>query len=282
MKAVLLFLTLAVAVLAAPQESRNLAKQSVPPGIKNPNQGLKQVGFAGVSATSVTNANKQAATYSVGKSITPPEEFQLKGVASVVATAPAPAVRVDAENTALVANSQGNQQEIKTQPLENGHQHVNPEFAEGPAFGEYEAPLSSPAESSSTSQQPATVVSTSVNEPSEYEQSRPANVASNTGYVSTLAHHFAPHDPNADSTSYNHGYVLSNGQHHEESATFEKRPAVPTAENGYQNFTWVKVVRGSHSHVGPDGKRYSTHYTADDTGFHPYGDHILPAGGHVV
>lgn len=35
-----------------------------------------------------------------------------------------------------------------------------------------------------------------------------------------------------------------------------------------------EVSQGSYSYVGDDGKTYSLSYTADETGYHPVGDHL--------
>ncbi|XP_050310053.1 flexible cuticle protein 12-like [Anthonomus grandis grandis] len=37
------------------------------------------------------------------------------------------------------------------------------------------------------------------------------------------------------------------------------------------------AVEGQYSYVGDDGKQYTVHYTADENGFRPTGEHIPPA-----
>ncbi|KAK2583296.1 hypothetical protein KPH14_009298 [Odynerus spinipes] len=64
---------------------------------------------------------------------------------------------------------------------------------------------------------------------------------------------------------YNYGYELSNGQHHEESAELKYAGTEDEA----------LAVRGSFSWVDPvTNQRYTITYVADETGFHPQGEHI--------
>lgn len=35
-----------------------------------------------------------------------------------------------------------------------------------------------------------------------------------------------------------------------------------------------RIVRGSYSHIGPDGKKYTVQYVADRNGYRAYGDHL--------
>lgn len=37
------------------------------------------------------------------------------------------------------------------------------------------------------------------------------------------------------------------------------------------------AVEGQYSYIGDDGQTYSVHYTADENGFQPAGQHIPPA-----
>lgn len=57
----------------------------------------------------------------------------------------------------------------------------------------------------------------------------------------------------------------SNGIVLEEVGTLKK---VPNVEE------MVATKEGSYSYSGPDGKTYTVHYTADESGFHPTGDHL--------
>ncbi|XP_076231143.1 flexible cuticle protein 12-like [Calliopsis andreniformis] len=64
---------------------------------------------------------------------------------------------------------------------------------------------------------------------------------------------------------YNYGYQLSDGQLKEESAE-----VVPGGIDGQ----FLKV-RGSFSFVDPlTNVAYTVNYVADETGFHPQGDHL--------
>ncbi|XP_066591202.1 flexible cuticle protein 12-like [Prorops nasuta] len=64
---------------------------------------------------------------------------------------------------------------------------------------------------------------------------------------------------------YNFGYELSNGESRQESAQLKNA--------GSENE--ALVVTGSYSFVDPaTNVRYTVHYTADENGFHPQGDHI--------
>lgn len=59
-------------------------------------------------------------------------------------------------------------------------------------------------------------------------------------------------------------YETSDGQKREEYGQII-RP------EGKEEFLFVT---GSYSYIGPDGVTYKTEYVADDTGYHPVGDHL--------
>lgn len=62
-----------------------------------------------------------------------------------------------------------------------------------------------------------------------------------------------------------HRHETSNGIRTEERITLKK---VPNVEDQ------VISREGSYSYSGPDGKTYTLTYTADETGFHPTGEHL--------
>ncbi|XP_076640719.1 flexible cuticle protein 12-like [Halictus rubicundus] len=64
---------------------------------------------------------------------------------------------------------------------------------------------------------------------------------------------------------YSYGYELSNGQTHQETADVINQGTEHEA----------LAVRGSFSWVDPHTNiRYNVDYVADETGFHPKGEHI--------
>ncbi|KAL1376140.1 hypothetical protein pipiens_004492 [Culex pipiens pipiens] len=54
-------------------------------------------------------------------------------------------------------------------------------------------------------------------------------------------------------------YELSDGRQVQQKATVKMLP----------DGTKLLVVEGFYSYVGPDGVKYSVHYTADENGYHP-------------
>ncbi|XP_060517505.1 uncharacterized protein LOC132696600 [Cylas formicarius] len=67
--------------------------------------------------------------------------------------------------------------------------------------------------------------------------------------------------------SYRFSYKTSDGIERQESAEL-----IPSIHDESQN---VASVKGSFSYTGPDGVVYTVKYTADESGFHPEGDHFV-------
>ncbi|XP_030746805.1 cuticle protein CP14.6-like [Sitophilus oryzae] len=69
-------------------------------------------------------------------------------------------------------------------------------------------------------------------------------------------------------SGYRYAYDTSNNIHAAEIGELKN----PDTEKEAQ------VVEGQYSYVGDDGKEYKVHYTADEDGFHPTGEHLHGAG----
>ncbi|EDS35560.1 larval cuticle protein [Culex quinquefasciatus] len=64
---------------------------------------------------------------------------------------------------------------------------------------------------------------------------------------------------NHGTDEFNWSYELSDGHQVQQKATVKMLP----------DGTKLLVVDGFYSYVGPDGVKYSVHYTADENGYHP-------------
>ncbi|XP_039446748.1 endocuticle structural glycoprotein ABD-5-like [Culex pipiens pallens] len=64
---------------------------------------------------------------------------------------------------------------------------------------------------------------------------------------------------NHGTDEFNWSYELSDGRQVQQKATVKMLP----------DGTKFLVVDGFYSYVGPDGVKYSVHYTADENGYHP-------------
>ncbi|XP_039446438.1 endocuticle structural glycoprotein ABD-5-like [Culex pipiens pallens] len=64
---------------------------------------------------------------------------------------------------------------------------------------------------------------------------------------------------NHGTDEFNWSYELSDGRQVQQKATVKMLP----------DGTKLLVVDGFYSYVGPDGVKYSVHYTADENGYHP-------------
>ncbi|XP_031622427.1 uncharacterized protein LOC116340214 [Contarinia nasturtii] len=68
--------------------------------------------------------------------------------------------------------------------------------------------------------------------------------------------------------SANPTYSLTPGKLYSFSYQSPDRSRYEYAENVYRDGKVEKVVKGSFSHVGPNGFEYKTEYTADSKGYH--------------
>lgn len=110
----------------------------------------------------------------------------------------------------------------------------------------------------------STVAGLSLGAPQEPLNTTPVQIVSQNAVV------------NADGT-FNYSFEASNGIKVEESGYV--KPAIDVRSGlgegtTDENTGDIQVIQGSFSYLAPDGTPISLKYIADETGFHPEGDHL--------